>query len=45
VRYLAAHPGQVDRARDNPDRTVREAVRAQWRGDVPGFVGDWLAQS
>ena len=45
MRYLAAHPGQVDRRRDNPDRTVREAVRAQWHGDVPGLIGDSLAQS
>ena len=42
VLYLAAHPGELDAAGD-PAGVVQRAVRAQWRGDTPGFVDDWLA--
>ena len=39
--YLAAHPAELDR-RDAP-HIVRAAVAAQWRGDTPRFVEEWLA--
>ena len=42
VLYLAAHPGELDADRD-AEGVVQRAVRAQWRGDTPGFVDDWLA--
>ena len=42
VLYLAAHPGEVDR-HGNPDQIVSRAVRAQWRGDAPRYVEDWLS--
>jgi hypothetical protein len=42
VRYLADHPGEADGGA-NPENTIRHAVEAQWHGDVPEFVEDWLA--
>jgi hypothetical protein len=42
VRYLAEHPDEVDGDR-NAEHVVRQAVRAQWHGDVPRYVDDWLA--
>jgi hypothetical protein len=42
VLYLAAHPGEAD-GQGNPDDIVRRAVRAQWRGDAPRYVDDWLS--
>jgi hypothetical protein len=42
VLYLAAHPREVDGGGD-PGALIRHAVRAQWRGDPPRFVEDWLA--
>jgi hypothetical protein len=42
VLYLAAHPGELDADRE-PQGVVERAVRAQWRGDTPAFVDDWLA--
>jgi len=42
VRYLADHPREVDGGGDAED-VIRHAVRAQWQGDVPDFVEDWLA--
>jgi hypothetical protein len=42
VLYLAAHPGEVDRG-GNPEQLIRGAVRAQWRGDAPRYVDDWLS--
>ena len=41
VLYLAAHPGDVDSDED-PDQLIRRAVRAQWRGDAPRYVDEWL---
>jgi hypothetical protein len=41
VRYLAGHPAEVDRGA-NPENTIRHAVEAQWQGDVPEFVEEWL---
>jgi hypothetical protein len=42
VLYLAGHPGELDRD-DDPDELVQRAVRAQWHGDTPRYVEDWLA--
>jgi hypothetical protein len=42
VLYLAAHHGEADFDRD-PQELIQLSVRAQWRGHVPAFVGDWLA--
>jgi hypothetical protein len=42
VLYLAAHGGEADYDRD-PDELRRLAVRAQWHGDPPRYVADWLA--
>src|SRR6478736_1129450 len=40
--YEAENPGEADGGA-NAENTIRHAVEAQWRGDVPGFVEDWLA--
>jgi len=42
VLYLAAHPGEVDSDED-PDLLIRRAVSAQWRGDAPRYVDEWLS--
>ena len=42
VLYLAAKGGTADYDR-NPRELIRLAVRAQWRGDPPAYVVDWLA--
>ena len=42
VRYLAEHPGEADGGA-NAENTIRHAVEAQWHGDVPDFVENWLA--
>jgi hypothetical protein len=42
ARYLAAHHGGADYDRD-PDELIQLAVRAQWHGQPPGFVADWLS--
>ena len=42
VFYLAAHPGEVDSDED-PDLLIRRAVSAQWRGDAPRYVDEWLS--
>jgi hypothetical protein len=39
VRYLADNPRDIDR---DAEHVVRLAVRAQWRGDPPGYVERWL---
>jgi hypothetical protein len=41
VLYLAARGGEADYDRD-PDELIRLAVRAQWHGDPPHYVADWL---
>ena len=41
VLYLAQHPNEVD-GRDEQGLLER-AVRAQWRGDTPEYVTEWLA--
>ena len=41
VLHLAAHPGEVESDED-PDEVIRRAVRAQWRGNAPNYVDDWL---
>ena len=41
VLYLAARGGEADYDRD-PDELIQLAVRAQWHGDPPHYVADWL---
>ena len=43
VLYLAEKGGRPDYDR-NPDELIRLAVRAQWRGDPPDYVADWLGE-
>ena len=42
VLYLAAKRGHGDDIRD-PQELIRLAVRAQWHGDPPEAVVEWLA--
>jgi hypothetical protein len=42
VLYLAAHHGQASYDRD-PNELITLAVRAQWHGQPPSGVSDWLA--
>ena len=42
VLYLGAHPDEVG-DRGDAEHTIRRAVAAQWRGDAPGYVDQWLA--
>jgi hypothetical protein len=42
VLYLASHHGTAEYDRD-PDELIRLAVRAQWHGQPPEFVADWLS--
>jgi hypothetical protein len=42
VLYLAPHHGTAEYDRD-PDELIRLAVRAQWHGQPPEFVADWLS--
>src|SRR4051794_27191146 len=41
VLYLGAKGGQASYDR-NPDELIQLAVRAQWHGDPPSYVADWL---
>ena len=41
VLYLASKGGQASYDRD-PGELVRLAVRAQWHGDPPTYVAEWL---
>jgi hypothetical protein len=38
--YLAYRRDEVD---DDPDHILRLAARAEWKGDPPDAVADWLA--
>jgi hypothetical protein len=40
IVYLAFRRDEV---RDDPDEILRLAARAEWKGDPPGYVVDWLA--
>ena len=40
--YLVSHHGSAEYDRD-PDELIRLAVRAQWHGQPPEFVADWLS--
>lgn len=42
VLYLAERRSRAERVRD-PRELMRLAARAQWRGDPPNDVADWLA--
>jgi hypothetical protein len=39
--YLAYRP---DEMRGEPDKVLRLAARAEWKGDPPDVVADWLAE-
>jgi hypothetical protein len=39
VLYLAYRRDELD---DDPDHVLRLAARAEWKGDPPGMVRDWL---
>ncbi len=41
ILYLAH---RRDELHDDPDKILRLAARAEWTGDPPGPVVDWLAQ-
>jgi hypothetical protein len=41
VLYLAEHPNEME-SRDEQG-VLERAVRAQWRGDTPEYVSQWLA--
>jgi hypothetical protein len=43
VLYLAAHARQGRVGDDDPGEIIRLAVRAEWHGDPPGYVADWIA--
>jgi hypothetical protein len=43
ILYLAAHGGNPSYNRD-PDELIRLAVKAEWHGDPPAAVSDWVAQ-
>lgn len=40
ILYLAYRRDEID---DDPDHVLRLAARAEWRGDPPEAVRDWLA--
>jgi hypothetical protein len=40
VLYLAHRRDEID---DDPEDILRLAARAEWKGDPPGAVVDWLA--
>jgi hypothetical protein len=40
ILYLAHRRDEVD---DSPDKILRMAARAEWKGDPPEAVVDWLA--
>jgi hypothetical protein len=40
ILYLAHRRDELD---DDPDDVLRLAARAEWKGDPPGSVRDWLA--
>jgi len=40
ILYLAHRRDELD---DDPDDVLRIAARAEWKGDPPGSVRDWLA--
>jgi hypothetical protein len=43
ILYLAARGGDPSYNRD-PDELIRLAVKAEWHGDPPAAVSDWVAQ-
>jgi hypothetical protein len=40
ILYLAR---RRDELHDDPDKILRLAARAEWRGDPPGSVRSWLS--
>jgi hypothetical protein len=43
VLFLATKANRQQRADEDPGEIIRLAVRAQWHGDPPEYVSDWLA--
>ena len=43
VLYLGSHGGEASFDRD-PDELIRLSVRAQWHGDPPEAVVDWVGE-
>ena len=43
VLYLGSHGGEASFDRD-PDELIRLSVRAQWHGDPPEAVADWVGE-
>lgn len=41
ILYLAHRRDELD---DQPEKVLRLAARAEWRGDPPETVRDWLAE-
>jgi hypothetical protein len=41
ILYLARRRDELD---DDPDKILRLAARAEWKGDPPAPVVDWLAR-
>jgi hypothetical protein len=41
ILYLAYRRDELG---DEPDKILRLAARAEWKGDPPGRVSDWLAE-
>jgi hypothetical protein len=41
ILYLASHGGRADYDR-NPDELIELAIKAQWHGEPPADVRDWL---
>jgi hypothetical protein len=39
ILYLAHRRDEVD---DEPHKVMRLAARAEWKGDPPGYVREWL---
>jgi hypothetical protein len=41
ILYLAHRRDELD---DEPEKILRMAARAEWKGDPPELIVDWLAQ-
>lgn len=41
VLYLAQHPNEIESRND--EGVLERAVRAQWHGDTPEYVAEWLS--
>jgi hypothetical protein len=41
VLYLSRHPNEIENGDD--EGLIERSVRAQWRGDTPDYVSEWLS--